>query len=181
MSEQPTPALPPAQMATSPWEGELPGLVRSVFANGILETVSYLGQNIFVVEPAIIIPLVEFLKLEADFDYLVDLTAVDYPAREQRFELVYTLYSYSRNERIRIKSSLSDVQEAETATVVHLGANWMEREVFDMFGIRFAGHPDLKRILLPDEWQGFPLRKEYGITQMDNQWVKENLGIESGQ
>ena len=159
MSEQPKPALPPAQMATSPWEGELPGLVRSVFATGVIEAASYLGQNFFVVEPAVVIPLVEFLKLEADFDYLVDLTAVDYPNREQRFELVYTLYSYSRNERIRIKSSLADGQEAETATVVHLGANWMEREVFDMFGIRFAGHPDLKRILLPDEWQASPCAK----------------------
>ena len=181
MSENPKPALPAAQMATSPWEGELPGLVRSVFADRVLEASSYLGQNFFVVESSALVPLIEFLKLEAGFDYLVDLTAADYPKRERRFELIYILYSYSRNERIRIKAPLSDGQDAQSATVVHLGANWLEREVYDMFGIRFTGHPDLKRILLPEEWQGFPLRKEYGITQMDNHWVQENLGIESGQ
>ena len=181
MSEHPKPALPPAPMATSLWEGELPGLVQGVFAGQLLESLSYLGQNFFVVDPPALIPLIEYLKLRVGFDYLVDITAVDHPKREKRFELIYILFSYSRNERIRIKASLADGEHAATATDLFLGANWLEREVYDMFGIHFAGHPDLKRILLPEEWTGFPLRKEYGITQMDNHWVQENLGIESGQ
>ena len=96
-------------------------------------------------------------------------------------ELVYTIFSYARNERLRVKSRLADGVNAPSITGVYPAANWLEREVFDMFGIRFDGHPNLKRILLPDEWQGHPLRKEYGIVQMDNDCVKSNLGIDSGQ
>ena len=82
---------------------------------------------------------------------------------------------------MRIKTAIADGFQPQTAVDVHLTANWLEREVFDMFGIEFAGHPDMRRILLPDEWQGYPLRKDYGILQQDDRWVRENLGIESGQ
>ena len=128
------------------------------------------------------IPILEFLKLEADFDYLVDVTAVDLPeTRQERFDLVYVLYSFARNERIRIKTRITDGYKPLTAVGVHLTANWLEREVYDMFGIEFAGHPDMKRILMPDEWQGIRCARTTASTQMDNRWVKENLGIESGQ
>ena len=125
--------------------------------------------------------MLEYLKLEADFDYLVDITAVDWPKRPERFDLVYIVYSFARNERVRIKTYIADGYQPETAVGVHLTANWLEREVFDMFGIEFAGHPDMRRILLPEEWQGYPLRKDYSILQQDDRWVQENLGIESGQ
>jgi NADH-quinone oxidoreductase subunit C len=175
------PPKAPAVMAATPWESDLTREVRERFGERVLETSTYLGQNFIVVKPEAAIPAVEFLKLEGDFDYLVDVTAVDWPKRAERFDLVYILYSYSRNERVRVKTQIADGYKPESSVSVHLTANWLEREVFDMFGIEFEGHPDLRRILLPDEWQGYPLRKDYGIIQQDDRWVQENLGIESGQ
>jgi NADH-quinone oxidoreductase subunit C len=172
---------PPAVMAATPWDSELAGEIKEQFADRISEVSTYLGQNFVVCTPEAAVPLIEFLKLEADFDYLVDITAVDWPKRAERFDLVYILYSFSRNERLRVKTFIADGYRPESAVGVHLTANWLEREVFDMFGIEFAGHPDLRRILMPDEWQGYPLRKDYGIVQQDDRWVQENLGIESGQ
>ena len=86
-------------------------------------------------------PVLEYLKLEAGFDYLVDITAVDWPKRAERFDLVYVVYSFPRNERVRIKTAIPEGYQPATAVGVHLTANWLEREVFDMFGIEFAGHP----------------------------------------
>jgi NADH-quinone oxidoreductase subunit C len=177
----PTAAKPPASMAATPWEGELTGLLKSQFGEQITEFSVYQGQEFLVAAPEAAIPIIEFLKLEADFDYLVDVTAVDFPKRPERFDLVYVLYSFARNQRIRVKTRIEEGYRPLTAVGVHLTANWLEREVYDMFGIEFAGHPDMKRILMPEDWNGHPLRKDYAITQMDNQWVKENLGIESGQ
>lgn len=175
------PPKPPATMAATPWDGDLARDVKERFGDRISETSTYLGQNFIVTKPEAAIPVLEFLKLEADFDYLVDITAVDWPKRPERFDLVYIVYSFARNERVRIKTYIADGFQPETSVGVHLTANWLEREVFDMFGIEFAGHPDMRRILLPEEWQGYPLRKEYGILQQDDRWVQENLSIESGQ
>ncbi|MGD0200484.1 MAG: NADH-quinone oxidoreductase subunit C [Bryobacteraceae bacterium] len=172
---------PPATMAATPWEGELPQRLKGRFGEEILESSVYLGQSFLVARPEAIVPILQFLKLEADFDYLVDVTAVDWPKLPERFELVYILYSFARNQRIRIKTRIPDGYQPQTATGVHLTANWLEREVFDMFGIEFAGHPDMRRILLPEDWEGHPLRKDKPITDMDNRWVREHLGIESGQ
>ena len=168
-------------MAATPWEGELARQLKERFNDQISECSRYLGQDFIVAKTDAVIPILEFLKLEADFDYLVDITAVDYPKRPERFDLVYILYSFARNERVRLKTMVADGARPQSAVRVHTGANWLEREVFDMFGIQFAGHPDMRRILLPEEWEGFPLRKEMSILQQDDRWVKENLGIESGQ
>jgi NADH-quinone oxidoreductase subunit C len=93
--------------------------------------------------------------------------------------VLLNLYSFEKNERLRVKAQVDDT----CPSVVELWstANWLERECYDMFGLRFEGHPDLKRILLPDEWNGHPLRKDYDILKQDEDWVRENLGIESGQ
>jgi NADH-quinone oxidoreductase subunit C len=172
---------PPAVMMATPWESDLAVELKDRFADSIIETSTYLGQNFIVAKPGAAIAIIEHLKLESDFDYMVDITAVDWPKRADRFDVVYILYSFSRNERIRVKIQIADGYKPESAVGVHLTANWLEREVYDMFGIDFAGHPDMRRILMPDEWQGYPLRKDYGILQQDQRWVQENLGIESGQ
>jgi NADH-quinone oxidoreductase subunit C len=147
--------------------------------SGIGEATSYLGQNYLVVDSTLIPDFLRMLRDEEKFDYLVDVTAVHYPEREKQFELVWILYSFERNERIRVKTLVAE--SVPSVFSIWPTANWLEREVFDMFGIRFEGHPDLKRILLPDGWRGYPLRKDYGIIQQDNEWVQINLGIESGQ
>lgn len=179
----PRPAAPkaPAVMETEPWEGELPDALKEKFGDAITGYFRYVGQSFLTAKPEAAVPILEFLKTGWGFDYLVDVTATDDPAKPERFELVYILYSFSRNERIRIKARVKEGDKPATAVPVHITADWLEREVFDMFGIEFAGHPNMTRILLPDEWQGHPLRKDYNILGMDQKWVQENLGIESGQ
>lgn len=175
------PPKPPATMAATPWDSDLSRELKERFGDQISETSTYLGQNFVVCKPEATVPVIEYLKLEADFDYLVDVTAVDWPKRAERFDVVYILYSFARNERVRVKTYIPDGYQPESVVRVHLTANWLEREVFDMFGIEFAGHPDMRRILMPEEWDGYPLRKDYGIIQQDQRWVQENLGIESAQ
>ena len=176
----PTPKGPP-QAATAPWESDLTRMLRERFGDQILEFTSQLGQDFLIARPEAVIPVLDFLKLDAGFDYLVDVTAVDYPNRSERFDLVYILYSFPRNQRIRVKARVPDGFRPATAVAVHPTANWLEREVFDMFGIEFAGHPYMRRILMPEEWQGHPLRKDYPILKQDEAWVRENLGIDSAQ
>jgi NADH-quinone oxidoreductase subunit C len=117
------------------------------------------------IAPAKIVSVCGFLKYDQKFIRLSTVTAVDrYPA-EPRFEVVYHLHSIERNERLRLKCRLrSDNPAIETVTQVWRGANWYEREVFDLFGIQFTGHPDLRRIMMPDDWEGHPLRKDYPVT-----------------
>src|ERR1700680_217660 len=177
------PAAPakPAGPVPIPWDSPMIGKVKGQYGSGIREANTYLGQNYLVVEPAIVSELLQILRDREQFDYCVDITAVHYPEREKQFDLIWILYSFARNERIRVKTMIADGESVPSAVPVWATANWLEREVFDMFGIRFDGHPDLKRILLPDGWKGHPLRKDYGIIQQDQEWVRANLGIESGQ
>jgi|YNPBryunderm2012_1023409.scaffolds.fasta_scaffold00081_26 NADH-quinone oxidoreductase subunit C len=172
---------PPAPMAATPWEDELTLQLRAKFGEQILEFSSYLGQNFLIARREAVIPILEYLKAEAGFDYLVDVTAVDYPERAERFDLVYILYSFARNQRIRIKTRIPEGFRPASAVPVYPTANWLEREIFDMFGIEFAGHPDMRRILMPEDWTGHPLRKDSSILDMDQRWVRQHLGIESGQ
>jgi len=177
------PAVPakPAGPAPIPWDSQMVTRLKAQYGSGIREANTYLGQNYMVVEPSIAAELLQILRDQEQFDYCVDVTAVHYPNREKQFDLIWILYSHVRNERIRVKIMITDGETAPSSVSIWPAANWLEREVYDMFGIRFEGHPDLKRILLPDGWKGHPLRKDYGIIQQDQEWVQINLGIESGQ
>lgn len=123
------------------------------------------GELTLEIAPAKIVSVCGFLKYDQKFVRLSSVTAVDrYPA-EPRFEVVYHLHSIERNDRVRLKARVGgENPEIESATSVWRGANWYEREVFDLFGIRFTGHPNLRRIMLPDDWEGHPLRKDYPVT-----------------
>jgi len=177
----PAPPAKPAGPVSISWDSPMVGRLKGQYGSGIREANTYLGQNYMVVEPSIVSELLRILRDREQFDYCVDITAVHYPEREKQFDLIWILYSFAKNERIRVKTMIADGESVPSATPLWATANWLEREVFDMFGIRFDGHPDLKRILLPDGWKGHPLRKDYGIIQQDQEWVQANLGIESGQ
>jgi NADH-quinone oxidoreductase subunit C len=181
----PSPAKPaapakPAGPVPVPWESETVSRLQRQYGSGI-EAHSYLGQNYLVVDSSILLEVLQLMRDQEQFDYCVDITAVHYPQREKPFDVVWILYSFPHNQRVRVKAMFADGEVLPTSTSIWPTANWLEREVYDMFGIKFEGHPDLKRILLPDGWKGHPLRKDYGILQQDSEWVQINLGIESGQ
>ena len=113
-----------------------------------------------------LVSVTEFLKKNSacNFSTLIDVTAIDYPAREKRFDLVYHYLSMYQNHRIRIKCAVREDQIAPSITGVHPSANWFEREIFDLFGIMFSGHPDLRRLLTDYGFQGHPLRKDFPTT-----------------
>ena len=118
------------------------------------------------VAPSQIVPFVEFLKNDQScrFSSLVDITAVDYPGRAKRFDVVYHFLSMYTNQRIRLRVSIREEDMVPSIVDVHPSANWFEREVFDMFGILFTGHPDLRRILTDYGFRGYPLRKDFPTT-----------------
>jgi NADH-quinone oxidoreductase subunit C len=179
----PKPAAPAKEAPPKPvpLDNELVQRFKARFGAAIIEATLDRKQAIILVAAAQWLEVSKYCRDEEKFDYLADLTAVDWPKREKRFDLVANLYSFAKNERLRLKAHLGENETVSTIVPIWPVANWLEREIFDMFGIRFDGHPDLRRILLPEEWVGYPLRKDYDILTQDKAWVKENLGIESGQ
>lgn len=152
--------------------------IRKRFGDAITEAVATLGQQIIRVKKESYLELCKFLHddKESLFDMCTDLTALHWPERAgQEFDIVVLLYSIPKNRKLRIKIGLADGEACPSATSIWAGADWMEREVYDMFGIKFDGHPDLRRILLPPDWPGHPLRKEYPIEYRDNEWTDKHL------
>jgi NADH-quinone oxidoreductase subunit C len=152
-------ALPGAVLQVSYWVGDWTVIVS---ADRLLEAAAHLRD-----------------APDAAFDSCSDVTATDWPPRGERFDLLYVLYSTRHRHRVRMKTRLKDDQPVTSLSAVWPAANWLEREVFDMFGVNFVGHPDRRRILMPEDWQGFPQRKDYplegpGELLMENplDWLK---------
>jgi len=113
---------------------------------------------------------------ETPFAMLSDVTCVHWPERaDAPLEVVYNLYSIKANARVRLKVWTNEAVGVESVTSVWPAANWMEREVYDLFGVTFHNHPDLRRLLLPPDWQGHPLRKEYPLKPVENEWTRKHL------
>ena len=182
--DPPPPAdkTPPAFVATL--RAALPGAVTGI---------SYwVGDWTIVVSAAQILDVARHLRdaPDAQFDLCSDVTATDWPPRAERFDVVYCLYSTRHRHRVRVKTKVAENQPLASVTGVWSAANWLEREVFDMFGVNFVGHPDRRRILMPEDWQGYPQRKDYplegpGELLMENplDWLKlrqarDEAGIE---
>jgi NADH-quinone oxidoreductase subunit C len=139
--------------------------LREKFAASIIDVVEFRGEVTVTVKKSDIIPILSFLKQSLQYNLLTDVTAVDYLGKkEERFMMVYLLYSIPVKDRLRIKTPVSEEEcKIPSATQVWQTANWLEREVYDLFGIIFENHPDLRRILMADDWEGHPLRKDYPL------------------
>ena len=145
---------------------EIADKIKEKFPLEVLEINNFRDQVSVSVKREKITDICLYLFEDSDIrmDYLSDLCGVDYPRKEYRFEVVYNLYSIKYRHRIRIKALIpADDPSIDSVVSIWSGANWHEREACDMFGIVFKGHPDLRRILMPDDWDGYPLRKDYPL------------------
>ncbi len=142
--------------------------LKVLFSEEVIEINEFRGQVSVIVRHGRIKEIIKYLKEQEGFNHLQDLCGVDYYPEKPRFEVVYNLYSIWRGLHIRIRVKVDEKeQEIESITELWQGADWHERECFDMFGIRFTGHPDLRRILMPEDWEGYPLRKDYPLRGKD--------------
>jgi NADH-quinone oxidoreductase subunit C len=152
--------------------------LKAKFPGAVLEASEFIGQLSIRVTPDRIVEVCKFLRDDAaeKFNYLSDLTCVHYPLGPGRpLEVVYNLFSIARNERVRLKAGLAESESIDSVTDVWPAANWMEREVYDLFGVTFKNHPDLRRLLLPTDWEGHPLRKDYPLEFIENAWTRRHL------
>lgn len=151
--------------------------LKAKFGDAVIEAAEFLGQLSIRIEGTRIVEVCDFLKRheKSPFNYLSDLTCVHFPLyKKTPFEIVYNLYSIKANERVRLNVA-TDEDGVESVTSVWPAANWMEREVYDLFGVTFKNHPDLRRILLPPDWEGHPLRKDVSLEFVENNWTRQHL------
>jgi NADH-quinone oxidoreductase subunit C len=180
--------VPKAAPPTGPPDPPPPAdAVVPAFITSLQQVVAGTSLSLYLGDWTVIVPASQIIQAathlrdapEAAFDYCSDLTATDWPPRAERFDVIYCLYSTRHRHRVRLKVKLAENQPLASVTGVWTAANWLEREVYDMFGVNFTGHPDRRRILMPDDWQGYPQRKDYplegpGELLMENpiDWLK---------
>jgi len=144
--------------------------LREKFADSVLDVKEFRGEVTVTVKKEKIVAICTFLRDNLKYNLLSDVTAVDYLGSEPRFMMVYNLYSIPNKDRLRLKAPVAEESTVvDTVSGVWSSADWLEREVFDLFGITFTGHPDLRRILLTDDWIGYPLRKDYPLQGPDRE------------
>ncbi len=144
--------------------------LKERFGQSVLDVAEHRGQTSVTVKKEDILAVCTFLKDECGYDFLTDVCGVDYLGQAPRFMVVYQLYSIGAHQRLRLKAPVEESDcRIDSVTGIWSAANWLEREVWDMFGIDFKGHPDLRRILLPDDWEGHPLRKDYPVQGPDRE------------
>lgn len=146
---------------------QLTAQMRKRFEDDTFTTETFKDNHRILVGQAQVFPVLKYLKEEAGFDMLIDITAADYlnyPDAKDRFGVIYCLLNMATGERLVVKTYLNEPDlTVPTVTYLWRGADWMEREVFDMYGIIFEGHPDLRRLLMPEEFTSYPLRKDYPL------------------
>ena len=138
--------------------------IKSALGGAVVESVMARGELTIEVKPSEILRTMVHLRNEADFKILVDLCGVDWPQREKRFDVVYHLLSLTKNVRIRVKAKVGEGESISSVIGVYPAASWFERETFDMYGVAFADHPDMRRILTDYGFSGYPLRKDFPLT-----------------
>jgi NADH-quinone oxidoreductase subunit C len=155
--------------------------LQAAIPDAVTQVSFYVGDWTVIVPATKLLEVVGFLRdaPEAQFDFCSDVTASDWPTRPQRFDVVYCLFSTRQRKRLRVKVRAAEAEPVPSVSAIWPAANWLEREVYDLFGVNFTGHPNRKRILMPDDWQGYPQRKDYplegpGELLMENplDWLK---------
>ncbi len=171
--DQPPPADKPLPAFIASLQAALPGAVSQISF--------WVGDWTIIIPAARILDVAQHLRNapDASFDFCSDVTATDWPPRAERFDIIYCLYSTRYRHRVRVKAKAGELEPVASVTGIWPAADWLEREVYDMFGVNFVGHPDRRRILMPEDWQGFPQRKDYplegpGELLMENplDWLK---------
>ena len=144
--------------------------LKAKFGETVLAVSEFRGETTVVVKKEEIVAVCAFLKGELGFNFLTDLCSIDYLGQAPRFMMVYQLYNIGTHKRLRIKAAVEESDaRIDTVSGVWATANWMERECYDLMGIVFNNHPDPRRILMPDDWIGYPLRKDYPVQGPDRE------------